>query len=223
MGEGELLFLLKGLKWTVVLAAVSFVCGTVTGLAIALLRTSGYRAVERTTAGYIALFQGTPLLMQLFVVYYGLALAGLKQNRRLDCGRNRLHAACQRLPRRDMARLDRGRSTGPGRGRQGAEPALFLADERYRSATSSAHLTSGDDWLPRPAYQRHLARGVCWFHRIDAGRNDGLKPNLQTSTGLRNRRNDVLRHLLAAVILRQSAGKKVCRRHEMIVRRQCTR
>ena len=38
MGKGELLFLLQGLKWTVVLAAVSFLCGTVTGLAIALLR-----------------------------------------------------------------------------------------------------------------------------------------------------------------------------------------
>ena len=34
--------------------------------------------LERYTAGYIALFQGTPLLMQLFVVYYGLALIGLK-------------------------------------------------------------------------------------------------------------------------------------------------
>src|SRR4029078_5564559 len=78
MGKGEFLFLLQGLKWTVVLAIVSFLCGTATGLAIALLRTSGYPAVERTTAGYIALFQGTPLLMQLFVVYYALALYGLK-------------------------------------------------------------------------------------------------------------------------------------------------
>ena len=43
MGKGEFLFLLQGLKWTVVLAVVSFLCGTVTGLAIALLRTSGYR------------------------------------------------------------------------------------------------------------------------------------------------------------------------------------
>src|SRR6476646_544996 len=78
MGKGEFLFLLQGLKWTVLLAIVRFLCGTITGLAIALLRTSGYAAVERTTAGYIALFQGTPLLMQLFVVYYALALYGLK-------------------------------------------------------------------------------------------------------------------------------------------------
>jgi polar amino acid transport system permease protein len=43
-----------------------------------LLRTSGIRVFERVTAGYIALFQGTPLLMQLFVVYYGLALYGMR-------------------------------------------------------------------------------------------------------------------------------------------------
>jgi polar amino acid transport system permease protein len=78
MGKGEFLFLLKGLQWTVLLSAVSFVCGLISGLGVALLRTSGYRALERATAGYIALFQGTPLLMQLFVVYFGLALYGLK-------------------------------------------------------------------------------------------------------------------------------------------------
>ena len=77
MGLGEFLFLLTGLKWTVALSAIGFVCGSVGGLAVALLRTSGVRGLERLAAGYIALFQGTPLLMQLFVVYYGLALAGL--------------------------------------------------------------------------------------------------------------------------------------------------
>ena len=78
MGAGEFLFLLRGLQWTLALSAIAFVTGTLTGLAIALLRNSGLRAVERAASGYIALFQGTPLLMQLFVVYYGLALIGLK-------------------------------------------------------------------------------------------------------------------------------------------------
>jgi polar amino acid transport system permease protein len=78
MGEGEFLFLLKGLQWTIALSALAFACGTFTGLGVALARTSGIRFLERITAGYIALFQGTPLLMQLFVVYYGLALYGLK-------------------------------------------------------------------------------------------------------------------------------------------------
>jgi polar amino acid transport system permease protein len=78
MGTAEYLFLLKGLQWTVVLSAVAFICGTFTGLGVALMRTSGFGLLERATAGYIALFQGTPLLMQLFVVYYGLALYGLR-------------------------------------------------------------------------------------------------------------------------------------------------
>jgi len=73
MGLDEFLFLLRGLQWTVALTAIGFIGGAVAGLAIALARTSGNRHLRRATAGYIALFQGTPLLMQLFVVYYGLA------------------------------------------------------------------------------------------------------------------------------------------------------
>ncbi|MGO8504249.1 amino acid ABC transporter permease [Rhizobium leguminosarum] len=77
MGHEEFVFLLIGLKWTVLLSAVGFVCGGVAGLGVALARASGMPLLERVTAGYIAVFQGTPLLMQLFVVYYGLALVGL--------------------------------------------------------------------------------------------------------------------------------------------------
>lgn len=73
----EYIFLLQGLKWTLALSAVGFVGGGIAGLLVALLRTSGRPGLERATAGYIGLFQGTPLLMQLFVVYYGLALVGV--------------------------------------------------------------------------------------------------------------------------------------------------
>jgi polar amino acid transport system permease protein len=78
MGWDQFLFLLRGLQWTVALSAIGFVGGGVAGLAVALARTSGIRWLERLSAGYIAVFQGTPLLMQLFVTYYGLALIGLK-------------------------------------------------------------------------------------------------------------------------------------------------
>jgi polar amino acid transport system permease protein len=77
MGKNEFLFLLHGLKWTFILSIVAFIGGIVSGLTVALARTSESRVLRRVTTGYIALFQGTPLLMQLFVVYYGLALAGL--------------------------------------------------------------------------------------------------------------------------------------------------
>ena len=78
MGVSEFLFLLQGLKWTILLAGIGFAGGGIAGLAVALARTSGWAVLERTTAAYIAVFQGTPLLLQLFVVYYGLALIGLR-------------------------------------------------------------------------------------------------------------------------------------------------
>lgn len=78
MGQDEFFFLLMGLKWTVALSVIGFVCGCIAGLGIALARVCGSRPVETVVSGYIAIFQGTPLLMQLFVVYYGLALIGIK-------------------------------------------------------------------------------------------------------------------------------------------------
>lgn len=73
-GSPEFLFLLQGLKWTVLLTIISFIGGGIIGLAIALARVSSVKAIRTTATAYIALFQGTPLLMQLFVIYYGLAL-----------------------------------------------------------------------------------------------------------------------------------------------------
>jgi polar amino acid transport system permease protein len=78
MTQNELLFLLTGLKWTLLLSVIAFASGMVAGLVVALARTSGHRALEQVTAGYIAVFQGTPLLMQLFVVYFALALFGFR-------------------------------------------------------------------------------------------------------------------------------------------------
>ncbi|MHC4048996.1 amino acid ABC transporter permease [Bradyrhizobium sp. 25ACV] len=77
-GLPEFGFLLRGLQWTVLLTLVAFAGGCTAGLAVALLRTCGHKGVEWITSVYIGIFQGTPLLLQLFVVYYGLALTGLK-------------------------------------------------------------------------------------------------------------------------------------------------
>lgn len=77
VGINELLFLLQGLKWTIALAAIGFVGGGIFGLAVALMRTSTHTVLSRSSAAYIAVFQGTPLLMQLFVVYYGIGLLGM--------------------------------------------------------------------------------------------------------------------------------------------------
>jgi polar amino acid transport system permease protein len=78
MAIDQYVFLLDSLKWTLILSAVAFACGIPCGLLVALARTSPSRAPAWLAARWIDLFQGTPLLMQLFVVYYGLALAGLR-------------------------------------------------------------------------------------------------------------------------------------------------
>ncbi|WP_081163141.1 amino acid ABC transporter permease [Ensifer aridi] len=80
IGENEFFFLMQGLKWTVLLAIVGFIGGGIFGILIALLRTSKKKVARTVTAGYIGVFQGTPLLMQLFVVYYGVALLGIEVN-----------------------------------------------------------------------------------------------------------------------------------------------
>ncbi|OQP86691.1 amino acid ABC transporter permease [Rhizobium rhizosphaerae] len=77
IGFNELFFLAQGLKWTLALTLIGFVGGGIFGLLVALARTAEMAWLRRVTAGYIAIFQGTPLLMQLFVVYYGVALVGL--------------------------------------------------------------------------------------------------------------------------------------------------
>lgn len=76
-GLEQFFFLMQGLKWTITLTIISFVGGAIVGLGVALARTSSSIMLRSVTGAYIALFQGTPLLMQLFVVYYGVALLNI--------------------------------------------------------------------------------------------------------------------------------------------------
>lgn len=77
IGTPELLFLLRGLGWTLALTAIGFVGGIAFGLVVALVRVARHRLLRTIAAAWIAIFQGTPLLMQLFVVYFGLPLLGV--------------------------------------------------------------------------------------------------------------------------------------------------
>jgi len=70
--------LLLALRWTVVLSLIAFVGGGLVGGALLALRLRAGRLVEAIVAGYVQLFQGTPLLMQLFLAYFGLALLGIE-------------------------------------------------------------------------------------------------------------------------------------------------
>ena len=73
-GLSEFLFLVAAVRWTLLLSLVAFLGGGLLGLVIAILRTTSSHFLRLLTSGYIQLFQGTPVLMQLFVFYYGLAV-----------------------------------------------------------------------------------------------------------------------------------------------------
>ena len=69
--------LLLAARWTVLLSLIAFVGGGLVGLALLVARIAKLRGAEALVGGYVQLFQGTPLLMQLFLAYFGLALFGI--------------------------------------------------------------------------------------------------------------------------------------------------
>jgi polar amino acid transport system permease protein len=74
----EFWYLLQATRWTIALATVAFVGGGLVGLVIALGRIARSRAVKTAAMAYIKTFQGTPLLMQLYLIYFGANMLGLR-------------------------------------------------------------------------------------------------------------------------------------------------
>lgn len=68
---------LAGLAATIPLALMSFALGLVIAIGTALMRISEHRALSAIAGVYISIIRGTPLLVQLFVVFYGLPSLGL--------------------------------------------------------------------------------------------------------------------------------------------------
>lgn len=69
--------LLLAARWTVLLSLIAFIGGTLVGLLLTFMAISRRRILVVLTRIYIELFQGTPLLMQLFIAFFGLALIGI--------------------------------------------------------------------------------------------------------------------------------------------------
>jgi polar amino acid transport system permease protein len=68
--------LLLAARWTMLLSLMAFVGGGIVGLALLVLRLRRWRGVSTAVAAYVQVFQGTPLLIQLFLAYFGLGLFG---------------------------------------------------------------------------------------------------------------------------------------------------
>ncbi|MGQ9371568.1 amino acid ABC transporter permease [Azospirillum sp. ST 5-10] len=76
----EVWFLISAVQWTLALSAIAFLGGALVGLFVALARTAEVRPLRLAAIGYIQLFQGTPLLMQLFLVFFGATVLGFDVN-----------------------------------------------------------------------------------------------------------------------------------------------
>ncbi len=70
--------LLDGALWTIGLSLTAFVLGGIAGLAVLFARIAKAPLPRRLAKGYIEVFQGTPLLMQLFIIFFGGSLIGLE-------------------------------------------------------------------------------------------------------------------------------------------------
>ena len=70
--------LLLAARWTLVLSLIAFVGGGLVGLALLVARTLPLKSLQWAVAAYVQVFQGTPLLMQLFLAYFGMAMLGVE-------------------------------------------------------------------------------------------------------------------------------------------------
>ena len=71
-------FYLIGAKNTILLALIAVLLGTAIGLGIAMCRISKNKLVRFAGTAYVEFIRGTPLLVQLFIIYYGLQAVGIR-------------------------------------------------------------------------------------------------------------------------------------------------
>ncbi|HXE51022.1 MAG TPA: amino acid ABC transporter permease [Ramlibacter sp.] len=85
-GFPEFLFIVEAAKWTIALSLIAFIGGAIGGLLVALARTSDNRVLQTLSAGFVQIFQGTPLLLQLFLIFFGAPVLGIDINPWLAAG-----------------------------------------------------------------------------------------------------------------------------------------
>lgn len=70
-------FLLTGAYYTLLITIVSMFFGLIIGLLLALARLKGNRLLSGLAKGYVSIIRGTPILVQIFIIYYGLPDYGI--------------------------------------------------------------------------------------------------------------------------------------------------
>jgi polar amino acid transport system permease protein len=122
-------FLLAATRWTLLLSVIAFVGGGIGALLLLLLRYARPTVGVRFMTLYVELLQGTPLLLQLFLVFFGLPLLGIDVSPLLAAG-----VALTLYASAFLAEIWRGCVDAIGRGQWDASASLgmkFLLQMRY--------------------------------------------------------------------------------------------
>ncbi|HET6621286.1 MAG TPA: amino acid ABC transporter permease [Dongiaceae bacterium] len=122
-------FLLAATRWTLLLSVIAFVGGGIGALLLLLLRYARPAVGARFMSLYVELLQGTPLLLQLFLVFFGLPLLGIDVSPLLAAG-----VALTLYASAFLAEIWRGCVDAIGRGQWDASASLgmkFFLQMRY--------------------------------------------------------------------------------------------
>jgi polar amino acid transport system permease protein len=79
-GLPDILFIIEAARWTIALSLVAFIGGVIGGLIVALARVADAPAIRGAATVFVRVFQGTPLLLQLFLVFFGAPVLGVDLN-----------------------------------------------------------------------------------------------------------------------------------------------
>ncbi|EJP6471928.1 MULTISPECIES: amino acid ABC transporter permease [Clostridium] len=71
-------FFISGAKYTIILAFFTVVIGTILGLLLSLMKLSKNKILKYIAVSYIEFIRGTPVLVQLYIIYYGLPTIGIR-------------------------------------------------------------------------------------------------------------------------------------------------
>lgn len=161
-------FLLKGAWWTVVLSLGGMFFGLLLGFGLALLRLYAFWPLQWLARVYVSFFRGTPLLVQLFMIYYGLPQLGIQLDplpAALIGFSLNMAAYTAEILRAAIASIDRGQweaaaSIGMGRAQTLYRPSCRRphAPPCPRWATVSSRWSRIPPWLPPSRYRSCSAR-----------------------------------------------------------------
>ena len=77
IGNSFLPIIVAGIKYTIPLTLISFTIGTILALLVAIVRVSKIKVLNEICKFYVWIIRGTPLLVQLFIVFFGFPKIGV--------------------------------------------------------------------------------------------------------------------------------------------------